>query len=365
MRSSRIWPACLTLVAGGLALLSNAFAETPPIGKALVYVIQGETGGFGNMLISVNGRQVESVRTNSYVALAVEPGTHEISTATAGRAAISLTVSAGETSYVRLFVDANGTAIFRSLPATEGQALLSTHQAIRADAIVTHPPQPSFRSESTADGGAQTAGPTMVASRWYAGFGLGQSKTDIASVLPAVEDYTLFVYGLGCDDPGINCSSTVEDKDTAFKVFAGYRINKFLSVEGLYLDFGKPTSKASLTDGFDTISLSASFEASGLGVAAVGFVPISDAVSLLAKLGLFRWKLETKATLSDTAFATSATSSDSASGSDAMYGIGLEFPAGEQWIVRMEWEQFKDIGDENETGQSDFDLMSINALFKF
>lgn len=203
------------------------------------------------------------------------------------------------------------------------------------------------------------------AQGWYGGIGVGQSKVDVDSVQGLVEDYTFFVYGLDCSDAGISCSSSEDDKDTAFKLFAGFRVNKHFAVEGMFVDLGEATAKASLTDGVDTISLNASAEADGFAVAAVGFLPVSDTVSLLGKIGMFRWSLDAKATLTDTALAISESASESESGTDPMFGFGAEFALGKQWGARVEWEKFKDIGDEDTTGQSDVDLLSLSVLYKF
>ena len=65
---------------------------------------------------------------------------------------------------------------------------------------------------------------------------------------------------------GITLTSC-EDTETAWKLFAGYRFNRYLAVEGSYIDWGETTATAS-----NGISVSASQRSYGL--AAVGSAPL-------------------------------------------------------------------------------------------
>ena len=148
-RARRHW---LATVVFGIAAFSNVFADTgaAPPGKALVYVIQGETQNFANLLVSVNGRRLESLPKNSYVAFVAEPGTHEISTAAGGRAATPLTVAADTVYYLSQRVSADGMPTHRVLSQAEGRALLNTYRAVRTEALTIGAPASSSQPVSTA-----------------------------------------------------------------------------------------------------------------------------------------------------------------------------------------------------------------------
>jgi OOP family OmpA-OmpF porin len=171
---------------------------------------------------------------------------------------------------------------------------------------------------------------------WYAGVGLGQSKVDIEC------------------DLNITCSS--DDTDTGWKLFAGNQFSPNAAVEFGYLDLGE--AKASGTDSFfGSASLTA--EVSGFNVALVGFLPVGNTVNLLGKIGLFLWDLDVGA---NTSIGSGSTSE---SGTELMFGFGASFDIGQTTAVRIEWERFTDVGDENETGQSDVDLLSASLVFRF
>lgn len=120
-------------------LCSTAYAAEAPPSKALVYIFQGETGHFAKLLVSVNGRQIESLPKNTYIALAADPGTHEISTAAAGRTATPLTVEANQTYYVLQQVGRDGMATHRVLTRAEAQSLLASYRSVRAAPASTTP----------------------------------------------------------------------------------------------------------------------------------------------------------------------------------------------------------------------------------
>jgi len=176
------------------------------------------------------------------------------------------------------------------------------------------------------------------AAEWYGGASVGQSKAkDIVC------------------DLDITCSS--DDTDTGWKIYGGYQFNPNGAIEFGYVDLGKATFSG--TDSFLGVT-SASFETSGLTAALVGTMPVGQNVGLMGKLGLFHWNLDVNASSS-----VFGSGSESASGTDLTFGLGLKFDLSKATGVRMEWERFKDVGDKNTTGQSDVDLFSVGFVFKF
>src|SRR5207342_2946038 len=79
---------------------------------------------------------------------------------------------------------------------------------------------------------AAVSGQAAVAaeSGWYLGGGIGQSQANIADDRISTQ---LSGYGLtmtSIDD---------DDKDTGYKLFGGYKFNKYFAVEGGYFNLGK------------------------------------------------------------------------------------------------------------------------------
>jgi OOP family OmpA-OmpF porin len=147
-----------------------------------------------------------------------------------------------------------------------------------------------------------------------------------------------------------------DDKDTAYKIFGGYQFNTSFGAELGYVNLGKAT-----ISGVDPIvgPVSANIKAKGFELLAVGTVPLADKFSAYGKLGFFRWDL-------DAAVAVSGLSGSlSENGTDLTYGIGVKYDIAKNIGARLEWQRYKDIGNEATIGKTDVDVLSIGILFKF
>ncbi len=142
------------------------------------------------------------------------------------------------------------------------------------------------------------------------------------------------------DDP----QGGVDDSDTGFKLFGGYRFNENWAVEGFYADFGAPED--------DFLGI-VSTEITGYGAQIVGAFPVSDQVELFGKFGFISW---------DEDFSVLGIVANSDDGEDLTYGIGVTFNVNEQVSIRGEWE-FYDIADS--AGDIDVDLLSVGIEYKF
>jgi hypothetical protein len=107
-------------------------------------------------------------------------------------------------------------------------------------------------------------------------------------------------------------TTTYDDNDTAWKLFAGYHFLQFFAVEGAYRDLGSPT-------GSDFKLETTAFDVAGL----VG-VPLGP-VYLFAKLGAIWWD-------SDLTVGSTKTSDDGV-GYEAGVGLSVDF-----WKVQLRGE---------------------------
>ena len=138
------------------------------------------------------------------------------------------------------------------------------------------------------------------------------------------------------------------DGDTAYKLFGGFRFLNFLAVEAGYVDLGDPTDIIASIEGDE---LEVQIGVKGWDAFAVGLLPLGP-VDLFAKIGVVSWDADIVAVLDY------AIDSDSDSGTDAAYGIGVALRLG-QVALRAEGEQF-DIAD-----AEDVYMFSVGATFTF
>jgi OmpA-OmpF porin, OOP family len=192
---------------------------------------------------------------------------------------------------------------------------------------------------------------------WYIGAGAGQSKANNAGSCSDLN---------GFFDPGFSCTSN--DTSSGWKVFAGYQFNPYVAVEGGYADLGNFKVSASGNITAIPASLNASDKASGFSLDAVGTLPVGEGFGLLGRIGVFAWKLDATSSVSGGGFGVPGqgpvTSSDSPSGTSADFGVGVKYDFNSVGGVRVEWQRFKSIGNDN-TGKSDIDLISASLLYRF
>lgn len=139
------------------------------------------------------------------------------------------------------------------------------------------------------------------------------------------------------DDSGLN------DRTFGGEIFGGYRFNPNFSLEGFYANFGTFEEKI----GAGRIEL----DGQSFGARAVGSVPLSESVSIFARVGFQRWDGDVKATVG-----TQNLIGGKDSGTDLTFGLGAEYAFSEQVSLRGGWDRYK---------FDDVDVDSANLGIKF
>lgn len=133
----------------------------------------------------------------------------------------------------------------------------------------------------------------------------------------------------------------LDDEDTAWQLFIGWRLNPYISLQAAYVDFGGPE------DDFSTGGSSGNYRAelNGFAPAIVGTLPLGP-VELSAKLGYYFYDLEITANLDD--LGGDVFQSDD-SGEDLMYGVGVGITLFERLHAKLEYEEIdlEDVDDAN------------------
>jgi OOP family OmpA-OmpF porin len=174
-------------------------------------------------------------------------------------------------------------------------------------------------------GAAALASPMLASAQqqdrgWYLGGSLGQMEAE--------GDCTS---GLTCDR-----------KDSSWKLFGGYRINRNFAVEAFYANWGE----IKITNGVVT----ATGKLETFGLAGLGILPVGRQFELFGKLGLGSSKQKF------TASGPGITVSDRDSGSDLLFGLGGSFNFSRNFALRAEWERLND---------SEVNAFSIGVQYKF
>jgi OOP family OmpA-OmpF porin len=178
---------------------------------------------------------------------------------------------------------------------------------------------------------AQMAAPSM--SAFYIGGSLGQSKAN---------DFCD-----GTSGSGVSC----DDKDTAWKVFAGYQFHPNVAIELGYSDLGKAKASGGGAEISD--------EASAWDLTAVGSWPLANKFSVYGRLGFYHSEVTSNASVSGFGSA-----SEDKSTTDLTFGIGARYDITRNLGVRAEWQRYNDMKDAFDT-KSNVDVLSIGVLYRF
>jgi OOP family OmpA-OmpF porin len=165
--------------------------------------------------------------------------------------------------------------------------------------------------------------------RFYAGGSIGQTTASD-----------------GCSGiilPGITCN----DSDTAWRIFGGYRIDPNFSVELGYQDLGQVRATGFGVNGDVTANV--------WELDVVGTLPLKNRFSVYGKLGGYRGETELR---SNAGFSGSDTNTD------FTFGVGGRYDYSPQVAFRAEYQSYQSVGG-GSVGQSDFDVISVGALFNF
>lgn len=148
---------------------------------------------------------------------------------------------------------------------------------------------------------------------------------------------------------GLISSGPVDGKDTAWKLYGGYMLNRNFGIEAAYVDLGEATYSG---DFFGDPVTDGKVKVTGFNIAGIGKLPISEQFSLFGKLGLFIWEVEASDITAGAPFSTAA------DGTDLSFGVGAGYDFTPNLGVRAEWELFK-------TDDVDASLISIGLVWRF
>lgn len=204
--------------------------------------------------------------------------------------------------------------------------LVSTVAGIAAPALALEPRSPPSGTSGQAgsDAGEKQSEDTKPKNHgWYVGFGFGYS-----------------------DDKGL------DDNGDGFKIFGGYRFNKFIALEGALVSLGEDLGPSD-------------FIKDGISVQAVGIWPVAKRVELLGKAGFFSWEErvinKNQFDCSDFGggFICVEDQDKVDDGTTGTFGLGLNYHISKRWSLRAEWERFIDVGE------GDVDMISIGSFYRF
>ena len=168
-------------------------------------------------------------------------------------------------------------------------------------------------------------------------------------------------------------SSKIDKNDSAYKFQIGYKFFENFAIEAGYINLGeqKITVGLDAPANFITGSGHGSMKVSGINADAVLLLPINAGFSMFFKLGVLDAKTkgsyDASATYSFGGFTDSFSESDSSSVKkrSANFGGGMAYNFYKGASVRLELEQFNNVGDKHKTGTANIQLASLGLSYEF
>jgi OOP family OmpA-OmpF porin len=205
-----------------------------------------------------------------------------------------------------------------------------------------------------------TAPVAVAQADWYLGANVGQSSIDTSA--GEIEQAFLI------DDDFIATGTTLDETDTGWKGYAGYRFIPWLSVEAAYADLGKATFNTTIVDApppFGDITpfgIVGTATADGPQLSALVHVPLPGPFTAFARAGAFRWEAEFTEFIPETGTTRVARTE---ARTDRMYGVGVQIQFATLG-ARLEWERLESVG-EGIGGREgrDIDYFSAGLVFEF
>jgi OOP family OmpA-OmpF porin len=211
--------------------------------------------------------------------------------------------------------------------------------------------------------------PAAAQSHWYVGFGAGQSRTD--RELVANRESTITT--------ATNLHTDFDARDTAWKLFGGYRFNSIIALEGGIAHLGTHSMLTRMQGGDPPApaAILVDRKISGYGIDLLASPPLGWAnANVFARVGAFRSRLEAHAALSGNIIFTSGDSSERSRTTRhdetiLKYGLGGEYLFRPDAAVRLEWERYVDVGKAfavggtGTTGEASTDVFSLALVMRF
>lgn len=148
-------------------------------------------------------------------------------------------------------------------------------------------------------------------------------------------------YGLG-EDPGFYAGATLGingDDETAWRLLAGYQVNRNFALELGYHELGKHNIA-----GFP-------LDSTAVEVLGVGRIPLNQQAAVYGKVGGYR--------------STSKGGGANERQVDVTFGVGFEYALSGNIAARGEWQRYRAMGGGVIRQTSDLDVYSIGVIYRF
>lgn len=160
-----------------------------------------------------------------------------------------------------------------------------------------------------------------------------------------------------------NSTTNFSDNDTGWRANLGYQFNPWFGAELSYVDFGSVNDTIDFSSPSNS-SFKSSRKARAYGVAAVGTLPFGDSGWYgFLRLGTVDGHVQTNNT--SIGFVPVPSSNTTSNDWRAYYGLGLGWQFTQHWALKLGWDQYHNLGNENTVGETNINFANVGLQVKF
>jgi opacity protein-like surface antigen len=168
--------------------------------------------------------------------------------------------------------------------------------------------------------------------------------------------------------PFQNVTASSKTNDIGYQATFGYRFNRYMAAELGLVQIGDLSTKASgdldFGDGFVPVDLSLKFSAGGPLFSFIGILPINDSFEAYGRVGYMftSTEREIRSRVDGQSGGFGAAKGDS---QDLVYGVGAAFHFNQVYSLRLEYQQYGEIGDDSSSGSEDVSVIGLGLVVRF
>lgn len=208
---------------------------------------------------------------------------------------------------------------------------------------------------------AVAVAPSAMAQGLHFGVFGGVTSSDLPGVALYDEAFTDAIEDAWGGTASVS-SSSLDDSGVAWGIQVGYSWNSYVALEVGYVDLGSILYETDIvaTGGLlvGNVAGEVKYESTGPTLAVLGMYPLNDMVTIHGRAGLYFSDTRLSVSLDDISNSTKG------SDKDVTFGVGASWDFSDRYALRFEFQRFLDVGNEDETGEEDIDLLSATFLFR-
>lgn len=189
-------------------------------------------------------------------------------------------------------------------------------------------------------------------AQWYAGGTIGRSESSLET---GTRNDQLFELGFN------GASTRVDDKDSAFRVYGGYRFHRHFAAEVGYVDLGRFELRSNV---LPTGTFDSSMRSRGVDLSVLGLLPIGDRFTLFGRVGVLGARTRSSFSSSGSVRINEGSGNDSERSSGALYGVGVMASITPNFDVRVEFTEHRKLGDDL-SGEFEVQTLAAGVQYRF